>query len=217
MERIDLEYWWAYDANIAAKQARKKAIREQKKIRKQREAEEEIKSQARRAEAQRIAKLAEEQRISRLHAMIKDSLEQSANIHIISISEQEDGGIVVTYVSDGTAYLSGNFHRLQRKLGRPVQMVAVHSSDQAVKTIIRERRRREKEKRTDVMQAPGVGAKTKARLEKLGIRYLEDLRGKDADELFSLDCESNGEQVHRSYLIAYRKAVAYANDKRPRK
>lgn len=57
---------------------------------------------------------------------------------------------------------------------------------------------------------PGVGPRIVRFMEDLGIREVTDLRGRDPEELFRLDCEKKGFQEDRCALYVWRLAVYYA-------
>ena len=57
---------------------------------------------------------------------------------------------------------------------------------------------------------PGVGARAAENMEALGIYRVEDLRGKDPEELYRLDCICKGYQEDRCALYLWRAAVYYA-------
>lgn len=59
---------------------------------------------------------------------------------------------------------------------------------------------------------PGVGANMEAHLNNIGIFSIEDLRGKDAEDLYRQDCEVQGCHVDRCVLYVYRLAVYYAEN-----
>lgn len=65
--------------------------------------------------------------------------------------------------------------------------------------------------KTDLRTIPGVGPNMEAHLLALGIRSLEDLKGKDPEELYLRDCARfPGETLDRCCLYVYRQAVAWA-------
>lgn len=63
---------------------------------------------------------------------------------------------------------------------------------------------------TDLRSIPGVGTATSADLRALGIEYVEDLRGRDPDELFARLTARQGGYTDRCNLYVYRCAVYYA-------
>ncbi len=64
---------------------------------------------------------------------------------------------------------------------------------------------------TPLETIPGVGANMKKRLEAIGVTCVEDLTGKDPEELFRLDqLRCPGQKVDRCCLYVYRLAVAWA-------
>lgn len=64
---------------------------------------------------------------------------------------------------------------------------------------------------TDLKTIPGVGKNMAGHLEALGISCVEDLRGKDPEDLFLRDCARfPGQTLDRCCLYVYRLAVAWA-------
>ena len=57
---------------------------------------------------------------------------------------------------------------------------------------------------------PGVGPRIAQSMEDIGIHSLEDLRGRDPEELYRLDCLKKGFQEDRCALYVWRLAVYYA-------
>jgi len=64
--------------------------------------------------------------------------------------------------------------------------------------------------KTDLTTIPYVGKNTKEDLLLLGITCVEDLVGKDPEELFFLDCLRKKRQEDRCQLYVFRMAVYYA-------
>lgn len=62
----------------------------------------------------------------------------------------------------------------------------------------------------DLKTIPGVGKRTELALEKIGIRCVADLKGRDPEELYRLDCLQRGFQVDRCQLYLFRMAVYFA-------
>ena len=62
----------------------------------------------------------------------------------------------------------------------------------------------------DLKNIPGVGANMAQHLEHIGIHCIEDLRGRDPEELYHLDTIKKGFQDDRCVLYVYRCAVYYA-------
>ncbi len=62
----------------------------------------------------------------------------------------------------------------------------------------------------DLLEIPGVGKKMKTYLEAMGIRCVEDLAGRDPEELYRRDCALRGQPVDRCALYVYRLAVYFA-------
>ena len=64
---------------------------------------------------------------------------------------------------------------------------------------------------TDLKTIPGVGANMAKHLNALGIAWVEDLKGKDPEELYRREqALCPGESVDRCCLYVYRLAVAFA-------
>lgn len=59
---------------------------------------------------------------------------------------------------------------------------------------------------------PGVGSRTEAALQGIGIGCLADLRGKDPEELYLRDCLRKGFQEDRCQLYLFRLAVYFAEE-----
>ena len=57
---------------------------------------------------------------------------------------------------------------------------------------------------------PGVGPRIAKVMEELGIRQVSDLRGKDPEELYRMECIYKGYQEDRCALYVWRTAVYYA-------
>lgn len=57
---------------------------------------------------------------------------------------------------------------------------------------------------------PGVAPRTARSMEDIGIHSVEDLRGRDTEELYRLDCLKKGFQEDRCALYVYRTAVYFA-------
>ena len=57
---------------------------------------------------------------------------------------------------------------------------------------------------------PGVAPRTARSMEDIGIHSVEDLRGRDPEELYRLDCLKKGFQEDRCALYVYRTAVYFA-------
>ncbi len=68
---------------------------------------------------------------------------------------------------------------------------------------------------SDLRKIPGVGKNIEEDLIRIGIRRIEDLRGKDPQELYRLDCLQKGFQEDRCQLYVFRCAVYYAEHEQP--
>lgn len=62
----------------------------------------------------------------------------------------------------------------------------------------------------DLQKIPGIGKNMTARLNALGIEWVEDLKGKDPEALYAQECAAQGCTIDRCVLYVYRLAVAYA-------
>ena len=65
---------------------------------------------------------------------------------------------------------------------------------------------------SDLRKIPCVGANMEQHLHDIGIRCISDLRGKDPEELYHLDCLKKGFQDDRCVLYVYRCAVYFAEN-----
>lgn len=64
--------------------------------------------------------------------------------------------------------------------------------------------------KTNLLTIPYVGKNTKEDLIKIGITCVEDLVGKDADDLYLKDCDIKGYKEDRCQLYVFRMAIYYA-------
>ncbi len=60
---------------------------------------------------------------------------------------------------------------------------------------------------------PGVGPRIAGVMERLGIRQVTDLRGRDPEDLYRRECLMKGFQEDRCALYVWRLAVYYAEHK----
>jgi len=67
--------------------------------------------------------------------------------------------------------------------------------------------------KTDLRKIPGVGERTRESLINIGIRCVEDLKYKDPEELYEMDCKVKGFKEDRCQLYLFRMAVYYAENK----
>jgi hypothetical protein len=67
---------------------------------------------------------------------------------------------------------------------------------------------------TDLTSVPGVGIKTAADLRTLGIYSIDDLRGKDPEQLYRALEDRAGCHIDRCMLYVLRCAVYYASNDR---
>lgn len=65
--------------------------------------------------------------------------------------------------------------------------------------------------RSPLEEIPGVGRRTAAVMERMGIRRVEDLRGQDPEELYLRECLMKGFREDRCALYVWRTAVYYAS------
>ena len=65
--------------------------------------------------------------------------------------------------------------------------------------------------KTNLLTIPYIGKNTKEDLCNIGITCVEDLKGKDPEELYLKDCKFKGYQEDRCQLYLFRMAVYYAN------
>lgn len=64
--------------------------------------------------------------------------------------------------------------------------------------------------RSDLKRIPGVGKNMECHLNDIGINCIEDLKGKDPEELYRLDCIKKGYRDDPCVLYVYRCAVYFA-------
>lgn len=67
----------------------------------------------------------------------------------------------------------------------------------------------------DLQTIPGVGPNIAADLEAIGIHSVADLRGKDPEKLYEMDCRQKGYQEDRCQLYVFRCAVYFAETAAP--
>ncbi len=65
--------------------------------------------------------------------------------------------------------------------------------------------------KTDLKTIPNVGTKTKQSLHNIGITCLEDLKGKNPEDLYLKDCQAKGFQEDKCQLYLFRMATYYAD------
>ncbi len=66
--------------------------------------------------------------------------------------------------------------------------------------------------KTDLLTIPNVGKNTKEDLLKIGITCVEDLKGKDPEQLYLKDNKVKGYKEDRCQLYVFRAAVYYADN-----
>lgn len=73
--------------------------------------------------------------------------------------------------------------------------------------------------RSPLEEIPGVGKRTAAVMESLGIHQISDLQGRNPEELYLKECMMKGFQEDRCALYVWRTAVYYAEngDREPEK
>ncbi len=64
----------------------------------------------------------------------------------------------------------------------------------------------------DLQRIPGIGENMERHLQNIGIFCIDDLKGKDPEELYRLDCLKKGFQDDRCVLYVFRCAVYYAEN-----
>lgn len=68
--------------------------------------------------------------------------------------------------------------------------------------------------KTDLITIPYIGKNTKEDLINIGIHCVEDLKGKDPEELYKQDCEFKNYKEDKCQLYMFRMAVYYANNEK---
>ena len=66
-------------------------------------------------------------------------------------------------------------------------------------------------KNSDLKNIPGIGPDMERHLQDIGIQCIADLRGRDPEELYQLDCLKKGFQDDRCVLCVFRRAVYFAD------
>lgn len=69
--------------------------------------------------------------------------------------------------------------------------------------------------KTNLLMIPYIGKNTKEDLIHLGICCVEDLKGKDPEELYRKDCQIKKYREDRCQLYVFRMAVCYAKKSTP--
>ena len=64
--------------------------------------------------------------------------------------------------------------------------------------------------KTDLIKIPNVGTNTKQDFINIGITCIEDLKGKNPEQLYLQDCEFKKYKEDRCQLYLFRMAVYYA-------
>ena len=65
---------------------------------------------------------------------------------------------------------------------------------------------------SDLRKIPGVGKNMEQHLFDIGIKSLEDLKGRNPEELFEESCVKVGCKIDRCVLYVYRLAVYFAEN-----
>ncbi len=71
-----------------------------------------------------------------------------------------------------------------------------------------------KRNKSDLKVIPGIGENIEQHLRNIGIETVEDLKGKDPEELYLKDCMFKGFQEDRCILYVFRLAVYYAENEK---
>ncbi len=69
--------------------------------------------------------------------------------------------------------------------------------------------------KTDLLTIPNIGKRMKESLLNIGITCVEDLKGKNPEDLYHQDCKVKGFQEDRCALYVFRMAVYYAENENP--
>lgn len=67
----------------------------------------------------------------------------------------------------------------------------------------------------ELLQIPGVGKSIALDLYKLGVRSIEDLRGKDPQVFYDKLCKQTGQKLDKCLLYTFRCAVYFASNTKP--
>lgn len=66
--------------------------------------------------------------------------------------------------------------------------------------------------RDELEQIPGVGKTLAGYMRDIGINSVDDLRGRDAEDLYQQLCEYQGVKVDRCMLYVFRCSIYYASN-----
>ncbi len=66
---------------------------------------------------------------------------------------------------------------------------------------------------SELRKIPGVGKETEKDLIELGINFIDDLKGRNPQELYDTECMMKGIKIDRCQLYVYRLAVYFAENK----
>lgn len=66
--------------------------------------------------------------------------------------------------------------------------------------------------KTDLLDVPNIGKSIKQDLLNIGVTCVEDLQGKDPEDLYLQSCLQKGFQEDRCLLYVFRAAVYYAEN-----
>lgn len=67
--------------------------------------------------------------------------------------------------------------------------------------------------KSELLKIPGVGKSIASDLIDLGIKRIEDLKGKNPEELYKDFCVLRGQKIDRCMLYVFRCAVYFASNK----
>lgn len=70
---------------------------------------------------------------------------------------------------------------------------------------------------SELRRIPGVGKNIEEDLRNIGIKAIDDLKGKDPQELYRKDCEFKGFQEDKCQLYVFRLAVYFVETENPDK
>ena len=142
---------------------------------------------------------------------IRRILEKDGNVYVTVIREENKGFLTVSYIFDRRVDIRPQARVLQRRYGSMrIKFKPAAASEAAIEKLIREPRRKAG-KGTDLLKIPGVGPVTKSRLIFIGVHCIEDLLGRDGDDLYELDCELSDKKLSLRFLRVYQNAAEFAN------
>ena len=71
--------------------------------------------------------------------------------------------------------------------------------------------------KTNLQKIPGVGPNISEDFQEIGINSVEDLRGKNPEQLYKKICDKAGQKVDRCVLYVCRSSVYFAENDNPGK